>query len=109
MKIEKIASKSDLIHNLKKAAQLSNIHQLELLGEYIRQEKDLKNLKDGLIIQEYEVKLAPGAYQIVVIESQFDSTKNIWEILSSTVVEEITFEELKVLELEKAAQEKVKA
>ena len=103
MKIEKIASKNDLISNLKKAAQLSNIHQLELLGEYIRQEKDLKNLKDGLILQEYEVKLVTGAYQILMIETQFNSTKNTWETLSSTVVEEISFEELQAMENKKSS------
>ena len=58
MKIEKIGSKSDLVSNLKKAAQLSNIRQLELLGEYIRQEKDLKNLKTlkfGCLLQKMKV------------------------------------------------------
>lgn len=98
MKIDKILSQSDLIANLKKAAALSNMHQLDLLGEYIRQEKDLKNLKDGLVIEEYEIKLIPGAYEVLVIKSKFNSTKKVWEKLSSEVVETITFEELKQME-----------
>lgn len=98
MKIDKILSQSDLIANLKKAAALSNMHQLGLLGEYIRQEKDLKNLKDGLVIEEYEIKLIPGAYEVLVIKSKFNSTKKVWEKLSSEVVETITFEELKQME-----------
>lgn len=108
MKIEKIGSKSDLISNLKKAAQLSNIHQLELLGEYIRQEKELKDLKDGLIIQEYEVKLVTNAYQVLVIESRFNATKGKWETLKSSIVEEITFDELKQLENKTQGKEKKK-
>lgn len=98
MKIDKILSQSDLIANLKRAAALSNMYQLDLLGEYIRQEKDLKNLKDGLVIEEYEIKLIPGAYEVLVIKSKFNSIKKVWEKLDSKVVETITFEELKQME-----------
>lgn len=98
MKIEKIGSKSDLVSNLKKAAQLSNIRQLELLGEYIRQEKDLKNLKEGLVVQEYEVKLVNQGYEILLITSQFDGVKNTWNVKHSEVVEKISFAELEQME-----------
>lgn len=89
MKIEVMSSKQDLIDNLKKAAKYSGVVQLKQLAEYIQQELTLDNLKDGLRVSSYEIKIAESKYQVVKYTKQFDSTKNVWQQISEEVIEEI--------------------
>ena len=92
MKIEKMWSKQDIVSNLKKAAKLSGMEHLKQLAEYIQQELELVNLKDTLTIEHYEIKLQDGKYQLLLKQSVYDSEKNIWEVTSSKIIEEIPLE-----------------
>lgn len=94
MKIEKMCSKQDLISNLKKAASYSKIEHLKKLAEYIQIEIDLPNLKEQLLIKNYEIEIKNGKYYIVEQQSKFDSEKNIWETLEKNIIAEIPIEEV---------------
>lgn len=94
MKIEKMCSKQDLISNLKKAAGYSKIEHLKKLAEYIQIEIDLPNLKEQLLIKNYEIEIKNGKYYIVEQESKFDSEKNVWETLEKNIIAEIPIEEV---------------
>lgn len=94
MKIEKMCSKQDLVSNLKRAAAYSKLTHLKQLAEYIQQELELDNLKEGITIEHYEIKLAKQGYEIHRLTSNYDSEKNIWNTLKDETVEQIKIEDV---------------
>ena len=94
MKVEMICSKQDLVDALRKASKYSKMEHLNKLAEYVQQEFDLDNLKDGVTIRHYDVVFREGRYCIVLKRSQYDSTKNKWNVLEEEVIEEINMNTL---------------
>ena len=94
MKIEKMCSKQDLVSNLKRAAAYSKLAHLKQLAEYIQQEIELDNLKEGITIEHYEIKLSKEGYEIHKLTSSYDSEKNIWNTVKDEPVEQIKIEDV---------------
>lgn len=89
MKVEMICSKQDLVDALRKASKYSKMEHLNKLAEYVQQEFDLDNLKDGMTIRHYDVVFREGCYCIVLKRSQYSSTENKWTVLEEEVIEKI--------------------
>ena len=99
MKIEKMWTKQDIVSNLKKAAALSHMEQLEKMAVYIQQELNLENLKDGISLECYEIQYKDGAYQIIRLMCKYDSETNNWQRLKNEVVYNIPLEEIDNIQL----------
>lgn len=89
MRIEKICSKQDLVDSLKKAAKYSKLSHLRKLAVYVQEELDLTNLKEGIEIKCYDLKLKNNAYDLVEQHCRYNSVKNQWELLEEQVIETI--------------------
>ena len=99
MKIEKMWTKQDIVSNLKKAAALSHIEQLEKMAVYIQQELNLENLKDGITLECYEIQYKEGVYQIIKLKCKYDSETNSWQREANEVLYNISLEEIDNIQL----------
>ena len=92
-------TKQDIVSNLKKAAALSHIEQLEKMAVYIQQELNLENLKDGITLECYEIQYKEGVYQIIKLKCKFDSETNSWKREENEVLYNITLDEIDNIQL----------
>ncbi len=97
MKIERMVSKKDLMVNLIKAANYGKIEELDKLGHYIATSIELPDLSHNLQIEQYEIKISEGNYQIVNRKTKYNADTSTWELIDEQIVKEIAIDELDYL------------